>query len=81
MKFMGLIVFVVVAVLLPPSLAAPTPTFDPVTSVLFTAAGGLVLNTASGAITVPTIALLGAKAVALKGLFIASELARRNGDS
>ena len=68
------------ALLLAPALAAPAPTFDPVTSVALTAAGGLVLSTASGAITIPTVALLAGKAVAIKGLLVARDNHERTGN-
>ena len=40
----------------------------------FTAAGGLVLTAGTSAFTIPTIALLGAKAIAIKGLLLSTLL-------
>ena len=81
----GLILLACLA-LLAPSMAAPAPTFDPITAASFTAAGGLVcildifqqhnlvsqvLTASSGAtLTVPTAAILAGKAVAIKGLLL-----------
>merc|ERR1712128_108861 len=77
MKFMGLIVFAMAACLLsfPTAAPAPSPTFllDPLSTVAFTTAGGLVLTAASGsALTIPTSTLLLGKAVALKGALLAA---------
>ena len=78
MKVMGFTVLALIATLLTPSYSAPSPTFDPITSTAFTGAACLVLTTASGAITIPTISLLAGKAIALKGLYIAHQLHKAN---
>ena len=51
------------------SFSTAAPTFiDPISTVAFTTAGGLVLTAASGStVTIPTATLLLGKAVALKG--------------
>lgn len=83
MKVTGFSVLVLIATLLAPAYSAPSPILplDPITSTIFTAAGGLVLTTASGAITIPTISLLAGKAIAIKGLYIAHQLHKANQDN
>ena len=61
------------------STAAPAPIFfpDPVSTIAFTTAGGLVLTAVSGsAVTIPTATLLLGKAVVLKGALLAALAAR-----
>ena len=73
--FQGLIVFAMAACLVSFSTAAPAPApffIDPLSTVAFTTAGGLVLTAASGsAVTIPTATLLLGKAVVLKGALLA----------
>ena len=59
------------AVILQTSSAAPAPFFDPA-SLAFTAAGGLVLTAGANTFTIPTVALLAGKAIAIKGLLLSS---------
>ena len=57
---------------------SPLPFFDPISAASFTAAGGLVLTGASGGTaTISTGALLGGKALALKGLALKAYARRR----
>merc|ERR1712025_938598 len=73
MKMFCTAVSLVLLVLLGSIEGAPAPIIlpDPVTSLAFTAAGGLVLTAASGAVvTIPTAALLLGKTLILKGALL-----------
>ena len=74
------LVFAVLATMCVLASGSPAAFFDPISTASFTAAGGLVLTGASGGTaTIPTAALVGTKALALKGLALKAYASSRRG--
>ena len=74
------LVFAVLATMCILASGSPAAFFDPISTASFTAAGGLVLTGASGGTaTIPTAALVGGKALALKGLALKAYASSRRG--